>query len=315
MGRKIFENQKMILIVTESNDKSVDNVIEWLYYYRKEYKRTNVDSDFISFKFEINNNNCYNSFVDYNVWNRRGYPPLFPNHLRKTIWSDYLKKEQIPILACIEINNNFYGSYLDEFNNNKIYNLQLASTCGLKIPETIVTNNKIDLISFIRKNTKYITKSLYQSPFMEDDKYFYSGSGTSFVEFKSIPDFFASSIVQEYIEKEIEIRIFYFDNNIYSMAIFSQYDELTKTDFRNYNESKPNRMVPFNLKNEILVKINKFIKKISATTGSIDLIITPYEEYYFLENNPMGQYHWLSENCNYYIDKKIAEILTNINNG
>jgi hypothetical protein len=39
---------------------------------------------------------------------------------------------------------------------------------------------------------------------MEDDKYFYSGSGTSFVEFKSIPDFFASSIVQEYIEKEIE---------------------------------------------------------------------------------------------------------------
>lgn len=314
MGRKIFENKKMILLVTESNDKSIDNVIEWLYCYNKKCIRTNVDSDFISYKFEINNANCSNSFSDYVVWNRRGYLPLFPNHLRRTIWSDYLKKEQIPILASIENNNTFYGSYIDEVNNNKIHNLQLASSCGLRIPETIVTNNKLDLIDFFKTHKRYITKSLFQSPFIEDDNYFYTGSGTIFIESDSVPDFFASSIVQEYIEKEIEIRIFYFKNNIYSMAIFSQNDEQTKTDFRNYNENKPNRMVPFNLKSEILSKIKRFIKIIKATTGSIDLIITPNEEYYFLENNPMGQYHWLSESCNYYIDKDIAEILANTHN-
>ena len=47
------------------------------------------------------------------------------------------------------------------------------------------------------------------------------------------------------------------------------------------NENKPNRMVPFNLKSEILSKIKRFIKIIKATTGSLNLIITPNEEYYF----------------------------------
>jgi hypothetical protein len=46
-------------------------------------------------------------------------------------------------------------------------------------------------------------------------------------------------------------------------------------------------------------------------TGSIDLILTPNGEYFFLEINPMGQYDWLSKNCNYYIEKDIAEMLIN----
>jgi hypothetical protein len=42
--------------------------------------------------------------------------------------------------------------------------------------------------------------------------------------------------------------------------------------------------------------------------GSIDLIFNE-NGFYFLENNPQGQYEWLSENCNYYVDRYIAEQL------
>jgi|GEM_PF-2184302 hypothetical protein len=36
-----------------------------------------------------------------------------------------------------------------------------------------------------------------------------------------------------------EIRSFVLENKIYSMAIFSQLDSQTATDFRQYNETKP----------------------------------------------------------------------------
>ena len=44
-------------------------------------------------------------------------------------------------------------------------------------------------------------------------------------------------------------------------------------------------------------------------TGSIDLIYSLSNEYVFLEVNPQGQFDWLSKNCNYYIEKDIAELL------
>ena len=106
------------------------------------------------------------------------------------------------------------------------------------------------------------------------------------------------------------------ENNFYPMAIFSQNDETTKIDYRNYNYDKPNRNVPFVLPKLILKKIKKFISKLEINTGSIDLIINKKGDYFFLEINPMGQYDWVSQNCNYYIDKDIAEILiSKLNNG
>ena len=37
------------------------------------------------------------------------------------------------------------------------------------------------------------------------------------------------------------------------------------------------------------------------------MIVTPTNEYVFLEVNPVGQFNFVSELCNYYIEKNIAE--------
>jgi len=44
-------------------------------------------------------------------------------------------------------------------------------------------------------------------------------------------------------------------------------------------------------------------------SGSIDMILTPEDEYVFLEVNPVGQFQWVAEHCNYPINQKIAEYL------
>mgnify|MGYP003653909829 CR=1 FL=1 len=51
--------------------------------------------------------------------------------------------------------------------------------------------------------------------------------------------------------------------------------------------------------------------KMDLNCGSFDIIYTPSGEYYFLEVNPVGQFQWLSYNCNYFIEKLIAEGLIN----
>ena len=68
--------------------------------------------------------------------------------------------------------------------------------------------------------------------------------------------------VQEYIEKQFEIRVFFFNEMLFSMAIFSQNDMKTKVDFRNYNSERPNRCIPF-------VKV---LKKLSSSSLMIIMI-------------------------------------------
>ena len=90
------------------------------------------------------------------------------------------------------------------------------------------------------------------------------------------------------------------------MAIFSQLDTQTELDFRNYNREKPNRNIPFKLPLKMQEKLLKFIKIMHLDTGSIDMIVTPNDEFVFLEVNPIGQFGWVSNYSNYYLEEKIA---------
>lgn len=305
------EVRKEIIIITEDNDKSSERVIDWLYFYRIGFNRINVDVDFAHFKIQIKQKSVSSSFINQSIWNRRGYLPIIPTELKKSSWINYLKKEQLPVLFAFDtiFFKKSIGSYSQELMNNKLLSLKYAADCGFEIPDTFVTNNKEDLFHFIETEKRYITKSLYRSPSLETSEYTFKGAGTSFLELDEIEDIFSPSLIQEYIEKEIEIRIFFIKDFFFSMAIFSQNDEQTKVDFRNYNHTKQNRNVPFNLPDFVLKKLKKFTKKTNHDTGSIDLILTTKGKYVFLEINPMGQYDWVSQNCNYHIDKTIAEIL------
>ena len=95
----------------------------------------------------------------------------------------------------------------------------------------------------------------------------------------------------------------------FPMAIFSQKDKKTQLDYRNYNQEKPNRNIPYILPNKIQDKLQLLMDKLGLDSGSIDMIVTPEGEYVFLEVNPTGQFGWVSVNCNYYLEEKIANYL------
>lgn len=119
------------------------------------------------------------------------------------------------------------------------------------------------------------------------------------------------TLLQGYVEKKLEIRTFYLFGKCFSMAIFSQQNEKTKIDFRNYDDAKPNRNVPFQLPQNIEDKIVGFMNDMNMHCGSLDIIYTPDKRYVFLEVNPVGQFDWLSKECNYFIEEHLAKEMIN----
>ena len=210
--------------------------------------------------------------------------------------------------------NEFTSFFQKEIHNNKLEDLIRAKSLGLKIPSTIITTEKIILQKFLEEYPLAVTKAIKNSISVSDEKYNYISGSSKMLnknDLQRLDDTFMPVLVQEYIEKEVELRVFHLNQENFAMAIFSQLDEQTKIDYRNYNRAKPNRNVPFILPDEINRKINLFMKKSELDFGSIDLIYSTKNEYVFLEVNPVGQFGWVSGNCNYYLEEKIAKYILN----
>lgn len=195
---------------------------------------------------------------------------------------------------------------------NKIYSLIQAKSSGLKIPNTLVSCSFSNLRQFVETPGNYITKSIQDSLMAVDNGNVYS-LYTNRITMKDIEEVYRESIFPSYlqceIEKDFEVRTFYLNGVCYSMAIFSQADKKTAIDYRDYNWKKMNRMTPFNLPAEIEEKIKQFMHSVGLNTGSLDIIRTKNKEYIFLEVNPVGQFGFVSNHCNYYLEEKVANYL------
>ncbi len=192
--------------------------------------------------------------------------------------------------------------------------MRVAQDCGLVTPDTLITNSKKELRIFATQYPGIVCKNISEVATFFYSKQFFI-TYTSIVTKESIdklPERFFLSIFQENIEKEFEIRTFYLDKKLYSMAIFSAGDPQTNVDFRVYNGKKPNRTVPFKLPGEIETKIIAFMEVMGLVTGSLDLIYSKSEEYVFLEVNPVGQFGMVSAPCNYRLEKLVAQYLLKI---
>lgn len=308
----------MILIITEEADYSSSLVINWLLFYKIDFVRIN-ENDLLHLEFLIDDIKFFNDEINFNfsqikgMWYRRGFLNLKIDittdseinffrkiELKKILEYVYFKLSQLPHI------NKFENSDV-----NKIIVCEYAKQYGLIVPEEYLLNFKKDLYRLIRID-EYATKSITGSTILHYGSH-YITAYTSLVKYiKQVPETFFTSLIQKYIEKKYELRIFYLHKKFYSMAIFSQNDKTTEIDFRNYNRKNPNRNVVFELPNSIKEKLIKLMVKLDLNSGSIDMIVTPNNDFVFLEVNPIGQYGMVSNPCNYYLHKKIAEFFKNI---
>lgn len=326
----------MILILSTDSDISTDEVINWLIYYKYNFIRIN-DNDILSKQLSINfdkdlikvklGNKLINLAKVKVVWFRKFgfftasdiYKYFYKKSTKTSINQlNHLTSEYRTVreLLLILLEKKIWLANPKAVMVNKIDVLIKALKVGLKIPSSIISNNKEAINEFIHDNSRVITKPLSNATIFESDQNGYYSTMTNRLDnadLENIEPSFFPSFVQQEIEKEYEIRTFFLLDKCYSMAIFSQNNDKTTVDFRNYDGEKPNRFVIYNLPDEIETKLKNLMQLLNLNTGSIDMIKSTNGEYIFLEINPAGQFGMVGEPCNYDLHKAVAENLIQLN--
>jgi len=198
-----------------------------------------------------------------------------------------------------------------ELRLNKMRALRAAAAAGLDTPATLITNDRAALQEFKDRHGRIITKAVGDVDMFCVDNRMY-GMYTVEVDQAEIdrtPALFFPSLVQELLQKEYELRVYWLNGESHAMAIFSQDDERTEVDFRRYNHTRPSRSVPYRLDAATERRITATMAALGATNGSVDLVRTRCGRLVFLEVNPAGQFGMVSQPCNYRLEKKVAEHL------
>lgn len=292
----------MILIFSEISDSTTLKVCEFLeslsishhVIFRSDNLQFNDDSIIIG-------QDKYLLREIKSVWFRRGKFYLKTDFYEEEDLKLYLRENNLILEEYVNFkldNLNKIGSS-QGIHVNKLIVLEKAKLYNLLVPKFYLLEN------FCMHDKKYISKGVNGNTYFDFDKHRF------ILPVQEIEGEHHSglSFYQEYIDKKYELRIFYLHGKIWTMAIFSQNDEQTKTDFRKYNNKKPNRTVPYSLPKNIEESIDKLMRDLLLNTGSIDMIVTPENKYVFLEVNPVGQFGMVSLPCNYNLEKRIVDHL------
>ncbi len=317
-----------IIIVSETSDHSTSKVIRWLNYlnYHKTV-RLNIDDDFFKvLSLSETDAIVSSSFGEHKirkndiVWFRRTAnkkvhlidrtPKPIDLNFQLKLFNQIEKEDVIESFYHWVLNNCKSIGIPFKSSVSKINTLILAKKLGIAVPKWLLTNSKQELENFIESNKTIVQKTFnhfYFHDSVKNESHYIFAKLVNDIEQR--PNCFDTSFFQEYIDKKYEIRAFFWDNKFYSMGIFSQNDTKTKIDFRDYNLKKPNRRVPIDLPTGLSIKLEKLMNQLGLETGSIDILVTKDNSYYFLEVNPIGQFGMVSYPCNYQIEKIIAKSL------
>jgi glutathione synthase/RimK-type ligase-like ATP-grasp enzyme len=196
--------------------------------------------------------------------------------------------------------------------SNKEYQLKIAHCLGLNIPNTLITNHPPAVKAFYESNKKnIITKMQSQFSIWKNKK--------EHVLFTNIitPDHLSNMdgldqcpmIFQPYIKKKFDIRATIVGEKVFCAAIDSNVHPNMNIDWRKRGLETLEDWFAYRLPGNIEDQLIRLAKRLGLKYGAADLIITPQEEYVFLEINPSGEFYWMDEYTNLNISEAISNQL------
>lgn len=198
-----------------------------------------------------------------------------------------------------------------QFAESKIYQLSRARTLGFQIPKTLVSNDPVAVRRFWQEREgRVIAKPLRMG-------YFDFGDRQTCVFTTSIAEEhlrddeaiqLAPVIYQELVPKAYDIRVTIVGKKVFSAAIDSQSVPSAMIDWRQ-SETEDLPHSGHQLPPSVEAKCLEYMDKLGLSFGALDLVLTPNNEYIFLEINSAGQWVWIEDKLNLPISKAIAEWL------
>jgi glutathione synthase/RimK-type ligase-like ATP-grasp enzyme len=244
-------------------------------------------------------------FSDLDVlWRRRSGAPMLSEDLHPG-------DKVVAINECNQLNNNLnylldqgakfcVNSYEGaQRARSKALQLQVAARVGLRVPETLITNDHAELSRFYADHHgSLIIKSFTCPTWSDDRKAFFAYSTRVTPHLLEQPESVQASpaIYQELIPKRYEVRAFFAGRHHLAVRLDSQTESRSKLDWRAMSTAR----IPveeITLPEAVSGKCIALMQELGIVTGSFDFAVTETEEYVFFEVNEQGQFLWMEARC------------------
>ena len=180
--------------------------------------------------------------------------------------------------------------------SQKILQHKAALSCGLRMPDTLYSNDPDEIRRFIAgEGGRAIFKILTGAPWRDGHTRWVSYSAP-LTEAQLVDDDLlrqTPSIYQAIVPKAYELRVTVMGRQVFTAKVLSQETEEGKLDWRRaYRELT---MAPWEIPEEIKEQCFRLMHQLGIFFGCFDFIVTPEGNHVFLEVNEAGQFLFIEE--------------------
>lgn len=215
----------MIGLLSYNGDSNTNRLIEWLAYYKCDFVRVNIDDeDFrnirvhidrgrVATSLKLKNGNWFN-LSDFAYFYTRGKCFKKFAKVKNTtamptaVFNRYMQNEYDSLTKFFyaEVNRRSVGIFYTDAHI-KLSQLALAIEVGLPVCTTLITNNRVDVqeqfgcVGLITKAIEDNVGTIYRNRLV--------GQRVQRIDTYGIEDEFFPSLFQPEVEKDFEVRTFY----------------------------------------------------------------------------------------------------------
>lgn len=272
-----FINRKREIIINDSEIQMIDPIFSTIWLRRP--------------SFSINNKILHRADQEYSLYQCQSYRRILYDLLSPTAF--WVNPREKALQA-----------------DSKILQQNIAISVGLKTPATLFSNDAEQICIFLRSNNDSVVfKPLKAAFWVNSDNVWLNYSRVIHEKDLTDDDILRQTpaIYQEVIPKLYELRITMMGRRAFGAKILSQKTDSGKMDWRlGYDELEiENWEVP----DKLVGLCSKMLDKLGLVFGCFDFIVTPKNEWIFLEVNQMGQFLFLEAYNKYPLLDAFTEFL------
>jgi glutathione synthase/RimK-type ligase-like ATP-grasp enzyme len=226
--------------------------------------------------------------------------------------------------TLLRLTQQFYNSfpnalwvsdyYAIQRANDKIRQLTAAQALGFQVPDTLITSDKDAVRVFVKKHGTIIMKTIF--PLRKEDEGKMNILFATRISENNLPNldtlFTSPAIFQQVIDRPIcDVRVTVVNDRVFAASIINT-SEAIDSSIRDWKVGQFGGKMSYErleLPKDIAEKCINHVQKMGLKFGAIDLVMDRHKKFWFLENNPNGQWGFVERQTGLPIGKAFADLL------
>ncbi|TYC58607.1 hypothetical protein FMN50_09160 [Rhodobacterales bacterium] len=191
----------------------------------------------------------------------------------------------------------------DEMALRKVTQHRVARKLGLRIPETLVTNDPLEARTFLEQHAATgVVRKAFRNV-MQAPRETLKVGAAELAQIDSVR--YAPVIFQEYIPLALDIRVTVVDGEMFATSFRSE--AKYEVDYRPGVGTA--EVQAYSLPDDVAEKLRKLMDWFGLRFGAVDFRLTPDGEHVFFEVNPAGEFLFACERSGQPVPQAIAAAL------